>query len=581
MLVGERLLPGGNSAYEELLAWRQQQRHLRLLQHTPHPDHSAVLGADPRRDNYLYQLWIFYELLDLLDEQGHLETKETDGSAMYLRFRWSTADDETGACCYELRHDRSVPEPLARWHTSSAGTPVPGVRPDFYLWRVEPPTERVERQGTLVWREPGVVWDAKYYREREQKGAPAPPVKRMLADLALLGESYGVLLFAHLKGDSAGNGTERISGYTLAPVPGHDQSISPTQRVAIQQVLPGGDVAATLRTLLDDAHEQLRTPRTPACHGIFLDSLSAAEQGRLLDRTGQPLAGSADDLLLCPKPHIGAWRVDLVSRAQHCCQDAYLCHIVGQDSHHCSVPVRPPRSAEDLLRELQHLFERGGNELALDDETVQAVAARVEHVTRRFAEISGVYRRLEVYTNRLRDMGMHRTLHLLAAAEQESLALAVFLVEQLDSIGATDYSAPAIHVSSVLELENQRRVFACPALEGDGANPKKQTLGTLPFWLRAHKENFREHPEARKNWQRIAARAQQHWQGTIDTDEPDTSIAFEAYVGQLDAIKHLRNKAAHTSVVSRQEYEKLFRITCQSGKLKVGALNALLLAWQP
>lgn len=208
-------------------------------------------------------------------------------------------------------------------------------------------------------------------------------------------------------------------------MPGHDQTITPDQRVAIQQFLPESDVGAVLTALLDDAHARLHAPRVPTCHGIFLDSLSAADAHPLHDRAGHPLASAPDDLLPCPKPHIGPWRVDLVSRAQHCCQDGHLYHIVGRpDSRK---PVRPPRSAEELLKELQQMFAGDAGE-ALDEATVQAIAQRVEGITRRFAEIAGVYRRIEVYANRLRDMGMHRTLHLLGTAEQESLALAVFLV---------------------------------------------------------------------------------------------------------------------------------------------------------
>lgn len=316
---------------------------------------------------------------------------------------------------------------------------------------------------------------------------PAPPVKRLLADLTLLGEPYGVLLFALLTGPAASSEPDTgLSGYSLAPAPGHDQTITPDQRVAIQQLRPDSPLAtvrAILGHLLDDAHARMSVPRVPACHGILLDTLSTTDHAGLRDRTGQPLTGAADDLVLCPKPHIGPWRVDLVSRTQHCCQDARLCHIVGRpDSRK---PVRPPRSAEELVRELQHIF---AGDADLDEATVQAIAAQVERLTRRFAEIAGVYRRIEVYTNRLRDMGMHRTLHLLGTAEQESLALAVFLVEQLDSIGAQDYSAPAIHLSSVLEIENQRRIFACADLEGDAANPKKQTLGTLPFLRLTHQQ---------------------------------------------------------------------------------------------
>jgi hypothetical protein len=567
--VSDRLLPGGNSAYEELLIWRHQYRTLRLLQRDQPPEPADTLGADPRRDNYLYQLWIFYELVDLLAEQGGLDALNTTPGTMQMQFRWGA---EAHTCSYELRHDRAVPDPVGCWHASRATAPVPGVRPDFYLRRVDPPLERVQQHGEMFWREPGEVWDAKYYRERDQEGAPSPPVKRMLADLTLLGEPYGVLLFALLTGPADEKTGTGMSGYHLAPMPGHDQTITPDQRVAIQQLLPESDVRAILTALLDDTHARLHSPRVPACHGIFLDSLSAAEQTTLRDRAGAALAGGADDLLLCPKPHIGPWRVDLVSRAQHCCQDGHLCHIVGRpDSRK---PVRPPRSAEELLNELQQMFEGDEGE-ALDDTTVQAIAHRVEGITRRFAEIAGVYRRIEVYTNRLRDMGLHRTLDLLGRAEQESLALALFLVEQLDSIGAQDYSAPAIHVSSVLEIENRTRVFQCPDLLGFGAQPKQQTLGTLPGMRQRRSTDA----DAQHNWQQITTYAARHWQGAVLPDEPDEVLLFDDYVKQLDEIAQMRNKAAHTHPVARDSYARLFRITCQAGRLKIGALNALLLAW--
>jgi hypothetical protein len=574
--VAGRAIPGGNGAYEELLTWRERRRTLQLLRRDEQAKSVAVLGADPKRDNYLYQLWIFYELADLLQARGQLEQLDTQQGKMSLRFRWGAGADGR---VYELRHDQSVPDPVVKWESFPNPHHVPGVRPDFYVRRIHPSPERVEHDGVRYWREPGVVWDAKYYRERDSPKVPATPIKRMITDLALLGERYGVLLFAFLKTEGTATAEDEqwsAGGAQIALTPrrGVDQTTTPDQRVVARQLQPESMTSddalrQSLTMLLDDAHCHLRTPQRPRCHGVFLDALSAAEQDDSVDRYGAALEGPAEELLVCPKPHIGSWRVDLVSRERHCCQDARLCHII--DHPDARKPVRPPRSAEELLRELQHLFAGADD---LDPETVSAIARQVEGVTRRFAELAGAYKRIEVYYNRLRDMGMHRTLSLLGATERESLALAVFLVEQLDSIGASDYSAPAIHVSSVVEIEVKRRIFACPGLESEVAQPKKQTLGVLPF-MRWKPQQFSG------DWERIVTHAAAHWQGNIDPDDPDATLLFDTLTTELEAVKEVRNKAAHTSPVARTEYEKLFRIACQSGKLKFGALNVLLLAWQP
>jgi hypothetical protein len=86
--------------------------------------------------------------------------------------------------------------------------------------------------------------------------------------------------------------------------------------------------------------------------------------------------------------------------------------------------------------------------------------------------------------------------------------------------------------------------------------------------------------DAQHNWAQIIAYAGQHWQGAVLPDEPELSLQFDDYVKQLDNIKNVRNDAAHTNLVPRQKYQKLFQDTCQSGKLRIGALNALLLAWR-
>jgi hypothetical protein len=262
--------------------------------------------------------------------------------------------------------------------------------------------------------------------------------------------------------------------------------------------------------------------------------------------------------------------VDVVSRERHCCQDAWLCHIIGQAG--AQKPLRPPRTAEELLTELQQAFTPGdGDEMS--DTTVAAISRQVEALTRRFAEITGAYRRIEVYYHRLRDLGMEYTLDLLGPAERESLALSVFLVEQLDSVHSSDYSAAVIHIASVVELELQRRVEHCPGLTGAAFPHGRPTLGTLPF--------MRRNPERTDgDWERLVDYLATHWQGRVDPDNPDEDISFEAFVKVLNEIKMLRNRAAHTQPISRAGYVKLFRLTCQAGPLRIGALNVLLLAWR-
>jgi hypothetical protein len=589
--VEANLLPGRTSAYDDLLAWRRKLAELQLLDRTQ-ADQLPMLGSDPAHDNYLYQMWLFYELGDLLQQAGRLvgwQVDEKKGRKIGLTFTWGAGDN---TCTYELQHDQGIKH---HWHHA------PGVRPDLYIAIAWEDRQKVHDGDTLIWREPGYMLDAKYYRPRPSKKAPGDTVKRMIADLHLTGERHGALLFAFQQGTNAQQSDEEADAgtdepdvdtlpqahqslYDVTPNGTGNQTTTPDVQVGVWRVQPtiegGGQAAqAILRALLDHVHQTLSERVEVRCRGVFLDSLSVTDATDLRNRAGQTLTSTPEDLLLCPKPHVGPWRVDLVSRTQHCCQDGQYCHIIGQpDSRK---PVRPPRSAEELLQELQQMFEGNAGE-ELDDATVQVIARRVEGITRRFAEIAGVYRHIEVYANRLKDMGMHRTFDLLDAAQQESLALAVFLVEQLDSIGAQDYSAPAIHISSVLEIENQRRVFACSGLIGEAKKHTKQTLGTLPFLYLTYRkpEKFKLADEPRENWRLIADYAGEHWNGAVLPDEPEHIILFEDYVRHLDDIKDIRNDAAHTTTVTRNDYAELFRDSCQGGKLRIGALNVLLLAWQ-
>lgn len=575
--VSDTLIPGGNSAYQDLLLWRERLHSLQLLRRIATDPASAVLGSNPTRDNYLYQLWIFYELAELLIEQQRLvniyprQSKE----GMRLHFRWGTPGNEI---LYELRHDQGVPRPVARWAASSERDHVPGVRPDFYLMRLDPPMAEIVHKNEQFWREPGVIWDAKYYRPFDDKKVPSGPIKRMIADLALLGEENGTLLFAFLTQDAELSEVPEDSEapslvYTIAPDRPFAQTVMPTQAVLLRQLQPQSTsgpsaVRSTLHELLESAHSRLAQPRELACHAIFLDSLSAANRLPILDSYGIGVE-DLDEAVLCPKPHIGAWRMDLVNRRKQCCEDGAVCQIIGLANKR--KPIRPLRTAGDLLNELKQIFPQRDT---LDDEGISEIARQVEMVTRQFAEFTGALKRLDMYYQRVRDLGMDSTFDLLGQSERESLALAMFLLEQLDSIKANDFSAPAIHLSSVMEIEVKRRVFSCPNLIGKLASYKSQTLGVLPY--------IKRNPwEAEGNWERIVGYVAQHWNGAINPHEPEQTISFERFLDlALNRIAQLRNNAAHSESLSRDHYAELQRLMFQAGRLGDGAINVLLKAWQ-
>jgi hypothetical protein len=563
--VEAQLLPGHNSAYDDLLAWRRNLAALRLLDRPAAPAPAPMLGADPAHDNYLYQLWLFYEIADLLGRRGAVA--EWRVGEMRLRYRWGNTDD---ACQYWLQHDRAIPH-----HWSQA----PGVRPDLYLARVD--RQEITAADEVIWREPGFVLDAKYYKPRDSARAPSGTVKRMIADLHLTGERNGALLFAFQKGEQAVDADDidvldqftavapHSPLYRVQPETAAAQVARPDAAIAVwcaRPMIAGQETTqATLAAVLEEAHHALRARVPVACHGIFLDSLSAAERMLVRGSDGELLT-EPSDILICPKPHVGPWRADLVSRSRTCCKDGRLCHIIGQPG--ARPPTRPPRSAEDLLIETQQVLSANTLE-SLDDSTVRAVAQRIEALTRRFAEISGAYRQIEVYYHRLRDLGLERIFDALQSTEQESLALAVFLVEQLDSVGARDYSAPAIHVSSVLEVELARRVARIPNLSDEAIVSGRLTLGTL-MGLRRKRS---------ADWGVITRYLSSRWQTATDPDDPTARITFDAFIDATWDIRTTRNQAAHTTPVPRESYSRLFRNVCQGGPLRIGALNVLLLAW--
>lgn len=583
--VADHLIPGSNNAYEDLLEWRKRWRSLRLLNRTYSYEANNVLGADPRREDILYHVWLFFELLDFLQSKEAIHQSNVTPGQMFLQFGWG---EDGSQCVYTLRYDQHVTDIVAGWQSSTTGETAGErrmlhVRPSFTLHRIEPAPTQVEKDGVCYWRESGMVWRGIY--NLRQYATANIPFQQIIADLSLLGESYGMLLYA--------SGSSNVLPFTLSPAE-HHPTAAP-QRVESKSLSPRSDADMNafheeLVSLLDSIHEQLCEPPELTCQGVFLDTASLDEAKNLLlfDRGGNLLSDKEQlkNLLICPKPHIGPWRVDVVNREQHCCKDGAICHMVGYPD--VQPPIRPPRTVEQLLEELEHILGQDEDQRPEDltDEYIQKTAQRIEALTKQYATFTGFHTQIEVYRNRVKDLGMRETFDLLSNKDyQDSLALAAFLLEKLDSIipNAGDYSAPTIHISGVLEAEVQKRIFApCQEKLSPGLSKHyQQTLGKLRFIKQNNVKSEYKRQENAADWKVIEELAKGYWRPDLGQDDPNLHISFANFVYALGAASDIRNKAAHSNKVSRGVYgrfqdEMLLRNPILSG---FGLLNALLLGW--
>jgi hypothetical protein len=651
--VEENLLPGNNSAYFELLEWRHKLFGLHLLDRTQATAQPQTMLGN-KRDNYLYQLWLFYEIFDFLNKEGKFkgygfesETNKKRGK-LQLIYEW-------GGRTYRLQHDQEIPSKVRQWNNA------PGVRPDLYIERLDPPVQvlKTPNEGE-IWRESGYMLDAKYYKDLSSSKAPGEPVKRMLTDLAITGTNHGALLFAFL-GEAQAQAqpkeaeekeeekelaeaeaeTKLGAHYEITPsVADPRAGVGQRHTIAVHRITPGdksNNLQEKLRSLLQTAHEKLTPAPSVACHGFFLDIATSNSNGignfseTLLGlppvsgsaanssdagtgggagsgsgssasasaSAGSPSAtdsglGSPDsggNWLVCPKPHLGLGRADIVHHERDCLKNPYVCHLLGVGNSPATTtattttknfrkPVLIPRKIEDLPAALDTLKSFTG--VKDDPETVKAIEREFIAFTRRYAEMSGVD--LNHYIQQFRDNFLHdvEEVHpLLTREHSETLALGKFLWDQLDKIKAHDYSGPGLHFSGVLEALVSATVFTgCSGLVGSWVKVTKQTLGTLPY-IRTNQSNpAHNHREAREDWPKITGHAAKHWKETVSA-EPAVHFVFDDFVKHLDSVAQLRNKAAHPGHFERKQLLELWQLLFVRNKsANVGMLPALLICWQ-
>lgn len=559
--VAANLLPGRNSAYDDLLTWRNRLAALRLLNRTEALEPQPMLGADPSRDNYLYQLWLLYEIGELLQQRGALLA--WDQAQMWLTFTWGEGEEQRR---YRLQHDQAIADNPTEWHNA------PGVRPDFYVERLDRQQVRDDSQN-VIWREPGYVLDAKYYRpHNDDPKAPSGPIKRMIADLQLTGERHGALLFA-FHGAAPTDGVLMPETATR-PNTMRAQFIQPDVHIDLLRVQPelvehNAIIQQRLVAILDKVHDTLKQPIPVRCHGVFLDSLSADAQGALASSVGLRWRDNSlvnvplDDMLVCPKPHIAPWRVDLVSHQSDCCVNGALCHIKQQQG-----AAKPQRlTSLDSIAQAIRTADDGS-----DDATVADIATRqVLVITRRYAQLlqPNIAHYRQWISDEL-DVGDHfETSPLLNDTQRETLALARFLWEQIEHIKASNFAGPTLLFTGVLEeiIRITLYKYSPPLCDASG-KPLMQTLGTI-----GNAKGY-----GGTNWgildQAIAQGG--YWQAQIS---PQQSLSLSVWVDMIKKMSYIRNDAAHKANVNRKSFQTLITLYFGSPMSGIGVFNGLLLAW--
>lgn len=577
-----QLLPASSSAYAELLTWRQRLHSLHLLRPEPSQQAGEVLGGDPQQRDYLYHSWLFYELADMLSEQGYLDHLATTPEPMRLRFRWGTADQER---VYELRYQQPVPDPLTGWSATTHAANGTGSYPGFYLWRVVPPVHQIVHNGQRFWREPGMLWEAHYHDDHASSGSSSPPVKQMVADLSMLGERYGAFIYAEASAEHAVRDEEHAGAEDV--VPGHGlvtrlTSQPPWQEIAVWHIQPdqpavAGHLHRVLTALLNDAHTRLGQPDIPRCHGVFLASLGTTAHGVLAsaaDLVQRSVTRSAplDDLLICPKPHINPWRVDIVSLQHDCCTNPAICHIM-----HLPAAQKPQRltTLSDIVSAFypsQSIRKSEASEDDPDDYVAQVATSQVLTNVKYYVQL--LQPDIERYHRWVRDRlelgDLFETTLLLTDTQREALALGRFLWEQVEQIGALNFAGPALLFCGVLEELTRATIYTCcPELHDRFGKPLMKGLGAL-----GRSKDF-----GGKNWiilkQSIVFTGR--WKKRIARRQ---TLTFSLWINHIKTINYIRNRAAHQAYVSADDFEKLAGLYFGNLQYGFGVFNGLLLAWR-
>ena len=304
--VSHNLKPGPGP-YRDLIHWWQRFTHLRVGTAIDQQPTLALTRArqDDKADAWLYELWIALECIHFLYQHEAVQTGDIVIATDLLQctFTWQQRR-------FRLIYNRQL-DTTTGYHLDWEHEPAS--RPDYTIER-EKPLE-VRHNEELIWREPPVILDAKYYLKGSDPTNTHGPIKKMLGDMTLLGAHTGALFFPRIPEPTDNQHRTRIIRRSGQQYSGQHT----TQHISLYHLdphMPFEIIQQRFRAILDHATEQLPERPQPTCQGHWINP---AATDRSQERT-----------VLCPKPHIGNGVFDLVNADTDCLKNPRLCHVIGQ-----------------------------------------------------------------------------------------------------------------------------------------------------------------------------------------------------------------------------------------------------------
>jgi hypothetical protein len=286
------------------------------------------------------------------------------------------------------------------------------------------------------------------------------------------------------------------------------------------------------------------------------------------------------NLVLCPKPHIGANVFDVVDAELQCLKDPRVCHIIGRAAQFQRPEVIRATSLADLDKKGRDLrtqndeqllqAERDSNEEQAE-QIRQQIFERIGLATELYAKTRG---NIRVYEEKYEwAFGTYWKGHGRALSQQarDMLLSGDFAWHEYSNVQLADWAAPAVQYCRALEYEIRRRIYNhCPAVKGVPNDPNAfrvtgagWTLGTMERLYQLYQSQSALKGKDAHNWQILSGIISQAGCNMQDFTDMLTRLHNEQivstrnYLAHGEPIKHDMATRLRDQIIGKQGQEGL------------------------